>query len=826
LVGILLALGSAGGTNAAVAAPGRLVGVVIAPEVVLLEGPRSEQALAVTGRYDDGTERDLTGRARLAVADDAVVALDEETATAAPRREGETRLTATFGGQSAAVPVRVLGLAKPPAVSFRNEVMPVLASAGCSQAACHGAQAGKGGFKLSLFGYDPAADYQALAGGGQPPRIDRAAPAASRLLLKATMAEPHGGGLRFTPGSLPYRVLRDWIAGGAPVPGDGPALARLAVTPAERLAPRAGQPQRLLARAVYSDGSERDVTSLARYDAVDPDAVEVTAGGTVTPLRPGAAVVMVRYGGQVARFQGLVPFAWPLPAPKYPRPENAIDRRAFARLGQLGLPLSPPASDLEFLRRVSLDLAGTLPTPDEIRGFLAECAAEPGAARERLIDALLQREEHRYFWAQKWSDLFKVNSRDLGPDGMFAYYRYFLEAVQTNKPWDRLARELLVSQPGTGPAGGYYLTALTPEERAASTAEVFLGARIQCAQCHHHPFERWSQDDFWQFAAFFARVPSPRNRGGVRALGRPAAVPVAGPQELIHPRTKQPVFPPKPLDAPPVLEPDAGGDRREPLAAWLTAPDNPWFARAFVNRVWKHFFGRGIVDPVDDLRDTNPPSDPALLDALAAEFRASGCDARALIRSICRSRVYQTTSRPLPGNAEDTRFFSHAGFRRLTAEQLADAIAQATGVPDEYPGFERGVRAIQLPDPEIAAPFLDAFGRPGRTQACECERVNDPSVGQALQLITGPVLSVKAAAGNGRIARLLFFTTKAPDEIWEELYLWTVSRPPTGAERQAWHAHLSSQLATHPENQAGTTQAALEDWFWALLNSKEFLFNH
>jgi hypothetical protein len=635
-------------------------------------------------------------------------------------------------------------------------------------------------------------------------------------LLKATAQVPHEGGRRFTKDSYLYTLLRHWIAqGGQDDTSTAARLTRLEVSPPYRLleAPAAGQQLRVLAH--YADGSVRDVTALARYSVNDEAVARVTPSGRVEKNKRGEAVVAVEYLGRMATariiFREEVPgFAWPDPPER-----NYIDRHVFAQLRLLRIEPSPLASDEHFLRRAYLDAIGRLPTPEEARRFLAD--TDPGK-RDRLIDALLERPEFADWWALKWADRLGCNQRFVGKIGAVKYHEWIRHQMAANVPEDEFVRTILTSAGGNygNPPAGFYRRLRDPQTRAEEVAQLFLGVRLQCARCHNHPGERWTQDDHLGLAAFFARL---RYRDGpffIQRYDKEETIYLTREGEVTHPRTGQ-VVPPRFLgEAAPA--PATAGDRREVLARWLTSPDNPFFARAAVNRIWYHLFGRGIVEPVDDLRSTNPPSNEALLEALAADFVRHGFDRKHLIRTIMRSRTYQLSPEPTPSNADDDKYFSHARLRRLGAEQLLDALSDATGVPEKFPGLPLGTPAAALPDGEYKHPLLEAFGRPARAMACECERDPDTNLGQALHLVGGLTVHEKIASPAGRVARLLT-AGRSDAEIIDELFLATLSRPPTEEERRAMLRHFTR---AGPERR----KRVAEDLLHALLNSTEFLFQH
>lgn len=785
--------------------------ITIDPKDVTLVGARARQRLSVTGQFSDGSWRDVTRGARFRSLQPHVAQVDAE-GVVTPTGDGVATIKAWVpGNRTATIQVTVTQFSKSRPVSFVNEVLPVLSKAGCNAGACHGAQYGKGGFKLSLFGYDPVLDYEAIVKFGEGRRVARSQPEQSLILLKPLAVVPHGGGVRLTKNSLEYDMLLRWAAEGCPpVQADEPRVTQLEIIPLQRVLVAPKQQQQLLVRARFSDGSVRDVTHLTRYDSLDDGVAVVTPQGLVTAVAPGEAPILARFQGMTAIARMTVPTQFPLPKQNFPPAHNFIDRLVYAKLETLGITPSELCSDEEFLRRVSLDIAGMLPKPDEIRAFLKDPDPQK---RAKKIDELLERKGYVDLWTYRWCDLLRLNSQTLLPQGVKAFYDFIRQSVQGNKPWDQFCAEMITAEGNTfqnGPAN-YYRTAAQNNDnavRAIATAQTILGARIECAQCHKHPFEAWTQEDFHGFAAIFARVrQTGNNQQGFTYTNTPNGV-------HVNPRTGRPIAP-KLLDGPVI---PSGVDPRVALAQWLSSPHNPYFAKAIVNRVWKYLFGRGLVEPVDDLRPTNPASNEELLDALAKDFIAHQFDVKHLIRTICNSRTYQLSCQTNASNKQDTKYFSHALFRRLSAEQLLDAISDATGVPENFnvPNFGRLTRATELPDSRVPSYFLDVFGRPKRVTVCECERSEDATIAQALHMLSGTIHQ-KLSHPNGRIARLLR-ENSTDEQMIEEMYLATLSRFPRAEEVQAIKQDLAQSKLSKRE--------ALEDWFWALMDSKGFLFNH
>ncbi|MCO5168204.1 MAG: DUF1549 and DUF1553 domain-containing protein [Planctomycetes bacterium] len=787
-------------------------GLAVYPDVLRLDDRADRVGLVIQATLADGTTRDVTAEAALSVADAAVAAV-ESGAVLAPVADGETTLVVSHAGQRREVPVVVRGAARPRRPSFGNDVLPVLTRAGCNAGACHGASRGKDGFALSLFGYDPAGDHHRITREEVGRRINLALPEESLLLQKATGAVRHTGGGLIEPGGHLHRTLVAWLQAGAlPDPADLPALTGLELRPAQTvlLVPAEGAPppsQRLSARALYGDGADRDVTGLTALGSSDASVARVDADGVVVAAgRPGEAWITARFGDKVVAAQVLVvpdDAGFTLDEAD----DHEVDRLVHEKLRRLRLPPAPPCDDATFLRRVTLDLAGRLPTPAEVEAFLADGDAGKRAA---LVDRLLADPAFVRLWTLLWAEKLLVRSDNrVSPKAALGYARWLQERIAAGVPLDALVRELLTASGGTldTPPTNYFHAEEDTKQLAENTAQAFLGIRLQCAQCHNHPFDRWTQDDYYGFAAFFAQVG--RKPGGDP---RERLVFNRGGGELNHPVTGKPA-------APRFLGGDApdtrGKDRRQVLADWITAADNPWFARNAANMVWAHLFGQGLVDEPDDVRVSNPPSNPALLDALAGRLRASGYDVKDLVRHVVTSRAYQRAT--LGGHDDDPgaeRNLARAHVRRLRAEVLLDAIAQATDVPHELRGLPKGAPAVQIPDGATTTEFLTTFGRSKRESVCACEVRTSPNLGQALHLLNGDTVNGKIR--QGKVVPRLLTELKEPAQVVRALYLRTLSRPPTDAEVEA-------ALALLP---AGAPTPGLEDLFWALLNSREFLFNH
>lgn len=711
-------------------------------------------------------------------------------------------------------------------VSFRNDVMAVLSRGGCNQGACHGNQNGKNGFKLSLRGQDPEFDYASLTREMFGRRTDALTPADSLILLKATGSVPHEGGQRFPVGSTEYRILSGWLKQGmaADAPGT-PRLTRLDVTPTEQVIVEPADRVQLRVHAQFSDGSRRDVTSLAVYETSNQVA-NASATGEVSQQSRGETAILVRYLNQQATVR--LAFIAARPDFRWTAPSEAdfIDRHVFAKLQTLRMLPSGDCSDSAFLRRAYLDVVGLLPTAEETRAFLNDSHADK---RAKLIDHLLTRPEFAEFWALKWSDLLRNEEKVLDRKGVIAFHEWIRRSIAEGKPLNEFARELIASRGSTyaEPAANYYRALRDPMVRVEATAQVFLGIRLQCARCHNHPFDRWTQDDYYSLAAFFPRVQyrvlenNRRDNLDKHEFIGEQIVWLDRESEVTHPRSGATMSPRFLGQANASCRPDA--DRLQALADWIADPKNPFFARAQVNRVWSHLLGKGLVEPNDDFRASNPPVNAPLLDALAQDFVDHRFDLRHLLRTIMNSRTYQLSAAPNATNAEDETNFSHALVRPLQAEQLADALAQVSGTPVRFNGYPAGMRAMQIAGVLAFRPrdrrqtdaelFLQAFGKPERLLSCDCERSEDATLRQAFQLISGEMLNQMLREPDNRLGKLID-AGKANGEIVEELYLSALCRPPSDKERQTLLMRLE---------RAEKRREALEDFVWALVNSKEFL---
>ncbi len=793
--------------------------IVVLPPTVDLTGPEAHQQMIAEATLANHQE-DWTRAAEWSSSDPKIAMVDEH-GMVRPTGDGEAKITARAKGITATVSVRAKDSHAPFTWSFRNHVVPVMTKMGCNQGACHGALAGKNGFKLTLRGYDPDADYDTLTRSSVGRRVSLADPASSLIVAKPSFAIPHGGGKRFAKGSLEYRVIEEWIAAGAPPPlAKDVQIRGLEVFPASAvLAPEAEQ--QLVVRARYSDGHSEDVTRWVKYSSSNEGAATVDDWGRVKMTGSGEAAITLWYSSRVLYSRLSVPFPNEISSTaydKFPR-RNFIDDLAVAKWKNLHLAPSKIADDSEFLRRACLDAIGLLPTSEDVENFLADTSPDK---RSKLIERLIQRDEFVDYWSYKWSDLLLVSSRRLNSTAMWAFYDWIRESVKQNKPWDKFARDIFLSSGSTRENGAlnYFVLHKDPIELSENATQAFLGQRITCARCHNHPLEKWTQVQYYQMANLFARV-------GVKNGSMPGEnivfAKVSG--DVLYPKLARPLSP-APLDSPSIPI-DSTQDRRIVFANWLTSPDNAMFPRTVVNRVWANFMGRGLVDPMDDLRATNPASDEELLAALSKDFVEHGYDVQRLIRMIMNSSLYQLSSEANATNQSDNIYYSKHIIRRLNGEVILDAMSQVTGAPTAFSGYPAGTRALQLPDTQVKSEFLASFGRPARILCDAAERASDPTITQALHVINGDTLNKKLSAPQGTIA--LFLKLGLSDRrIMEYMYLSAFSRYPSDSERAAISAALEK---ARPEK--GTEEArrdahrqALEDMVWAMLTSKEFFFNH
>lgn len=761
------------------------------------------------------------------------IATVDATGVVRPLKDGETSLRAVVNGQTASAKIRVTGMNAPFAWSFQNHVQPILSKAGCNMGACHGALAGKGGFRLSLLGYDSESDHFNITKQDLGRRVEFSDPGRSLLLAKPSGAIPHKGGLRFDTDSREYRIIAEWIAHGAAAPAvEEPVVETLEVFP-QRVQLKKGDVQQLLGYAVDNHEGRVDITPWVKWSSSNEAVCTVDGQGKVTVIGPGEGAIVGWYSSQISLARITVPYENELPADLYAaeQPRNFIDELVNEQLQRLQLPPSPRCDDATFIRRAFLDTLGLPPTPDEVKRFLADSAEDK---RDQLIEELLARPEFVDYWTYKWSDVLMLNGQLLRPEALKSYYSWIRSHVEQNTPWDQFVREILVATGSTFENGAtnFYSLYETPEDMTENACQAFLGLSIGCAKCHNHPLEKWTNDQYYAMANLFARVRG-KGWGGERRNGDGLrTVFVTDDGDLVQPRTGKPQ-PPTPLDGEPIPF-ENREDRREHLANWLTAPDNPYFAKSIANRIWANFFGVGLVESIDDMRISNPASNEELLNRSAAFVVENKFDLKSLMRLILQSNAYQRSSLPTPGNESDERFYSRYFPRRLIAEVIHDSIVQATGVPTkferiEFPGadFQKtdfypiGTRATQLYDSAVDSYFLKTFGRNSRNIVCECERSNEPSMVQVLHLSNGSTINEKLSHAEGRAVQLRkqLENGMSLESLIDETYLWCLSRYPRQQEREQFLEILRS---TPTEE----LPVAVEDLFWSLLTSREFLFNH
>ena len=779
--------------------------IAVTPASIALDGKDSSMQLLVTGYDSDENPTDLTHLAQYSL--DSEIASVSPTGVIRSRQDGASVITVMFAEHQVIVPVTTSHTHARITLNFENDIIPILSRYRCNTSGCHGKAEGQNGFKLSVFGFDPIADYQAIAMEGRGRRVFPGSPQASLLLRKMSGGIPHGGGIPIPPDRPEYRTIRDWISQGLPVgTKDDATIVSLELTPRQRSF-KIGETQQLRAMATLSDGRRLDVTELTQFQTNSPNQAVVDALGHVTAGQsPGTAAVMATYMGQVDVLQVFVPRGEEVESYPPSKRSNFIDGHVLDNLKKLNIIPSGDCDDEQFVRRVYIDTIGTLPTADEARTFLASKNTDK---REQLIDQLLVREEFNTYWALKWSDLLRVDRLALGHENAYLYYNWIRESFQQNKPLNQFARELLVAEGPLreSPAGLFYKAVPTANKRASTVSQVFLGIRIECAECHHHPYDRWGQKDYFGMQAFFTQLQYKPSRAGEMLL-------TSGSPVTKHPRTGEVINAYALGTGMPEQSPE--GDRRQILADWMTATNNPWFASNVANRTWAHFMGRGIVEPVDDVRLTNPPTNPALLDALSQHFKKEGFDYRRLVKTILMSASYQRSPDVNRTNERDEQNYSRYLFKQLEAEVMLDAISQVTGRSEKFEGVPAGSRAIELWDSSVPNYFLKVFGRPVRATACECERVSEPTISQVLHVLNSPAIQKKLSHQDGRIRAIAAEFTDNKKAV-EEIYLTCFARYPAKDEMTAAVEYLE---------QAEDRQTGLEDVAWSVMNSLEFLFNH
>ena len=785
------------------APPQQATSLEISPSKIVIGGSNRRQQILVTALAATDRRFDATHQAEFEFVNPEFARIDGATIIGVV--DGHTELLVRHAGLTARVSVEVSDISQYPPVNFQNDVIPLLSKLGCNSGGCHGKQSGQNGFKLSVFGFDAYSDYDALVREGRGRRVFPGDPAQSLLLLKATGLKPHGGGQRTAPDSQESELLNAWIEQGMPW-GDeeAPQLTNIQVEPMDRVLDMQSE-QQILVTAVYSDGGRRDVTSATTYTSNSDVVANVDADGRIqTGTAPGEAAITVNYMGAVGAVRVIVPRS--SMADGFPDPivNNQIDELVWTKLNKLGIAPSDLADDGRFLRRVFLHTIGTLPSPKEVLAFLSDRSTDK---RQSIVDAVLQREEYSEYWGLKFSDILMVNEKKLGARGAYEFDNWLREQFRTNRPYDEWVRELVTATGNSGKYGpvNFYRAMRTPENLTKSISQAFLGIRMDCAQCHHHPFEKWGQSDFYGMTGFFGGVQRKSLNPGRELVYygsySPATMPLSG--EVVETR-------PPGGSAPENLE---SGDPRVYLAEWMTSPENPYFARLIVNRIWKHFMGRGLIEPEDDFRSTNPATNEPLLDFLTDELVRKNYDLKSVMRLIMNSRVYQLSSKSNDTNFEDEQNYSHFLVERIPAEVLLDSVSQVTGSPERFAGMPHGTRAIQLWDNRMPSYFLDTFGRSERLSACECGKSGEPTMAQALHLMNAPEIDDKISDPNGRVARLVT-AGRTQDEIVRELCLASLSRLPNKKEIQVAN-ELFAQAT--PEQAAG-------DFLWSLLNSYDFLF--
>jgi len=797
------------------------------PRTLQLTGRDTSHRL-LAERFSGG---DAVGSADVELTTDnpGVVRIDGMTIQSVADGQATVRIAGS-NSETAAVTVTVSGTQQPFHWSFRNHVEPVLAKQGCNSGACHGALAGKGGFKLSLHGYDPERDYFNLVELQRGRRVEPAEPAASLMLTKPTMAVPHKGGLRLKTDSWHYKIVSEWIAQGVVRPSENDVrLARLEILP-EFVTLKAASSQPLLVRAHYSGGRIEDVTQLAKFTSSNEAVATVATDGLTTVVGPGEGAVTAWFSSQIVIARIVVPWEHTLDQTVFASAarRNFIDDTVLAQLQRLNLKPSPRCSDEVFIRRVFLDTIGTLPTSSEVREFLADESADK---RDRVIESLLRRPEFIDFWTYRWSDVLLLNGTTVNPVAINAFYKWIHERVEQDVPWDQFVREIVASRGSNIEHGAtnFYAIHQSPEDMAETVSQAFLGLSIGCAKCHNHPLEKWTNDQYYAFANLFSRVRAKGWGGDARSGDGIRTLVTVSSGELVQPKTGKPQ-PPTPLDAEP-LGFDAPGDRREYAAAWLTSPENKLFARSITNRIWKNFFGVGLVEQVDDMRTSNPASNEEMLAAASDYLVQQKFDLKALMRAILQSETYQRSSETLSENAGDQRQYSRYFPRRMMAEVLLDAVSQVTDVPTNFnkivflgsdvkdtKDYPKGTRAIQLHDSAVQSYFLQTFGRNQRRITCECERSDEPSLVQVLNISNGDTINGKLAAADNRLTRWLA-AAASDKELLNEVFLTCVARVPSEAETAEILPLLGS---AKPEDR----RELLEDLVWSILSSREFLFNH
>jgi hypothetical protein len=791
-----------------------LTDFAIKPAAITLVGPDALQQLSIDASFANSAKlADRTLQAKYESADPAIARVDERGGVVAVS-DGKTEVRVTLDGKTKSIPVEVKELATPPPINFTNRIVPIFTKQGCNGGGCHGKSGGQNGFRLSLLGFEPDVDFETLIFESRGRRLFPAKPQESLLLLKAIGESPHGGGKRMDKDSREYREVERWIATGMPYgrPEDA-KIKTLQIEPGLRVLDR-NSVQQLIVTAVYEDGHTEDVTRWAQFQSNDTEVAEVEDGGLVrTKDLSGQAAVMARYQGLVTVFTAKVPLGMPIAQKPAFSTENPVDRLAMKHWESLGIVPSQPASDAEFIRRVSLDVIGTLPTAEEARAYVAD---KDPKKREKLVDSLLERPEYASWFALKWADILR-NKRGGDPYLSFGFHAWIRRQLASNVPYDQFVRGILAATGSarTAPPVMWYKQLRTPDAFVDDTAQVFLGMRLQCAKCHHHPFEKWSEDDYYGFAAWFGRVGRKQDLDAARRGRGEEMIFTSAGGTVNHPKTGR-AMAPKGLGAEAPTVVDSTEDPREKLVDWLADRSNPFFAPAVVNRYWAQFFDRGLTEPIDDMRDTNPASNPELLEGLSKYFVENGYDLKKLVRTIATSNTYALSSAPNEFNRQDKQSFARHYPKRMGAEILLDAVSQVTGVPTAFDGFPAGTRAIDLPDDAVSSAFLDAFGKPKRDTSCECERIGDSSLGQSLMLLNSAEVQAKLTSDTGRAA-VYAKDARPDDEKLKELFWAAYARDPEQDEIETARKFIESKPAEKEKE-------AWEDIIWAIVNAKEFQF--
>lgn len=779
----------------------------VSPTTVNLTTSHDRQGVVVQAVFSDGITRDVTGTSNWAIAQDGIVRRDGNMLF--PVKDGATELKVEFSGKTLSVPIKVERAAEVKPVSFKLDVMPVFMKAGCNTGSCHGAARGKDGFRLSLFGYDPDGDHHRITRELPGRRVDLAIPESSLLIEKAVGDVPHTGGKRYEKTSELNQLMVKWIASGTPQdPADIPTCTGLELYPPNAVLDGEGETQKVTVRATYSDGTDRDVTHLALFLTNNETSAAISPEGVVTAGARGEAFVMARFSTFTVGSQYIV-LPKGLQYQEQPfEPANYVDQFVSAKLKKLRIHPSGQCTDEEFIRRIYIDLVGVLPTKEEYAGFMNDGDANK---RAKKIEELLGRKEFTELWVSKWAEILMMrSSNEVSYKSIVLYYQWLSDQIANNVPLDKMVQNLLSSSGGTFkvPQTNFYQIERDRLKLAENVAQMFMGMRIQCAQCHNHPFDRWTQDDYYNFASFFSQVGRKAGEDS-----REQIIFNAGGGEVPHPVTGKNAVPHFLGGGKAEIKP--GEDRRAVLAKWLASPQNPYFAKNFANRVWQHFFGIGIVEEIDDVRISNPESNPELLEAMAKKLTETNYDFKGLVRDICNSKTYQRSTQRNESNLTDERNFAHQTIRRIKAESMLDIISQVTNTKDKFRGLPRGARAVQIADGATSDYFLTTFGRATRETACSCEVKMEPTLSQALHLMNGDLVNAKMQQGG--VIKSVIDQKLTPEQTIEQLYITCLVRKPTEAEMNA----LKPLLAEGTDKNKG-----VEDIFWALMNSREFLFNH